>query len=63
MNSANFAFTEFSEVRYELATPSNGKDTPFGDVPPVSSRVHCPSYIHWGGGFPYFLPASAKEER
>jgi hypothetical protein len=22
--------TEFSEVRYELATPSNGKDTPFG---------------------------------
>jgi hypothetical protein len=25
----NFVITEFYEVRYELATPSNGKDTPF----------------------------------
>jgi hypothetical protein len=29
VNSANFALTEFSEVRYALATPSNSKDTLF----------------------------------
>jgi hypothetical protein len=29
-DSANFAFTAFSEVRHTQATPSNGKDTPYG---------------------------------
>src|SRR5919112_1040193 len=29
-NSANFAFTAFSEVRYPQATPSNGKDSSSG---------------------------------
>jgi hypothetical protein len=42
----NFAFTEFSEVRYAQATKSNGKDTPFegcaiphnlGTLPPNKS--------------------------
>jgi hypothetical protein len=29
VNSANFAGTAFSEVRYALATPSNTKDRAF----------------------------------
>jgi hypothetical protein len=30
MQGANFVMTAFSEVRYTLATPSYGKDSPFG---------------------------------
>ncbi len=32
----NFRFTEFYEVRYPQATPSYGKDSPFGGCTPTS---------------------------
>jgi hypothetical protein len=38
-NSANFVLTEFSEVRYVLATPSNGKDRPFGRCAGLTGAV------------------------
>jgi hypothetical protein len=44
-NSANFAFTEFSEVRNSLATPSNSKNHSFGGGSIPTTRVWCIHYV------------------
>jgi hypothetical protein len=41
-HSAKFAITEFYEVRYTLATPSNTKDTLFGGC----GRTHDLGTVH-----------------
>jgi hypothetical protein len=45
----NFAFTQFSEVRYRKQGTCNSKNTMLGDTPLLASRVKLPALANGAG--------------
>jgi hypothetical protein len=57
---ANFVMTVSSEVRYELATPSNGKDSSFRGCALLSGGICCLLHAHIGVGVRSMLHPSTQ---